>query len=87
MTTLSKHAALSTLGLPEGDHLLRLHVEQDVISFEVQMPLSDAAEVTPAAKVPERQSSGFLKKWGGSLRKIEKSGDAWLAHINEKHLK
>lgn len=31
--------------------------------------------------------SGFLKRWGGSLKKIEDAADPWLTHINRKHLR
>jgi hypothetical protein len=39
-------------------------------------------------RVGERKSrpSGFLQRWGGSLKKIEDADDPWLTHINRKHL-
>ena len=38
--------------------------------------------------IPEpREPTGFVRKWGGSAKKIADEGDAWLARINEKHLR
>lgn len=34
-----------------------------------------------------RQPTGFLKKWGGTIRKIDDPTDARLTHTNEKHLR
>ncbi len=80
MTTLSKNATLSTLGLPPGDHVLRFHVELDVISFEM--------EASPRIKSEaKRRPTGFLQKWGGRAVKQVDGTDAWLSHINDKHLK
>ena len=77
MNTVAKSAPLGTLGLPVGDHLVRFHVEADVISFEI-------ADSEPTMKKPP---TGFVRRWGGSVRKIEDAGDAWLTHINDKHLR
>jgi hypothetical protein len=86
MNTLTKSAPLGTLGLSSGDHWVKFHVEGDSISFEVaaSMPEKDAglgeAPVT-------RKPTGFVQKWGGSVTKIEGADDAWLSHINDKHLR
>jgi hypothetical protein len=80
MNTYPKSAALGTLGLPSGDHWVRVHVEDDAISFEV------------AASLPQQggkpgKPTGFVQLWGGSAKKLEDAGDEWLAHINSKHLR
>ena len=79
MNTVNKKASLETLGLPSGDHWVRFHVEGDSISFEVTPP----APPPPA----EHKPTGFVRKWGATARKVEDAGDAWLTHINEKHLR
>lgn len=79
MNTFPKSAPLGTLGLPCGDHWVRMHVEEDAISFEV------AASLPQQASKPGKPT-GFVQRWGGSARKLDDAGDAWLAHINEKHL-
>ena len=80
MNTFPKSAALGTLGLPSGDHWVRVHVEDEAISFEVaaSLPLQARKPVAP---------TGFVERWGGSARKLDDAGDAWLAHINGKHLR
>jgi hypothetical protein len=35
MPTIAKTATLDALGLSAGDHVVRFHVEADVISFEI----------------------------------------------------
>ena len=84
MPTIAKTATLGALGLPAGDHLVRFHIEADVISFEIadSQPLAGAP-----ASTAHRQPTGFLKKWGSTARKIEDPADAWLTHINEKHVR
>lgn len=37
----------------------------------------------PKAEKP----TGFVQKWGGTAKKIEDKNDAWLAHINSKHMR
>jgi len=83
MPTLTKSATLDTLGLSVGDHLVRFHVEEQVISFEIAASVPPAVSPGAAGK---RQPTGFVQKWGGTARKIDDSEDAWLAHINDKHL-
>lgn len=78
MQTLAKSAPLGALGLPEGDHIVKMHVAGDAISFEVASSLPAPAPRTP---------TGFVQKWGGSARKVEDASDSWLSHINEKHLR
>jgi hypothetical protein len=80
MNTLTKSAPLGTLGLPAGDHWVKFHVEDDTISFEVtaSVPMAAATQMKP---------TGFVQKWGGSVTKIEDESDAWLSHINSKHLR
>ena len=34
-----------------------------------------------------RKPTGFVQKWGGSAKKVVDEKDAWLTHINEKHLR
>lgn len=84
MPTIAKTATLSALGLPAGDHLVRFHIEADVISFEVADSQPFAG---PPASTAHRQPTGFFKKWGNTARKIEDPADAWLTHINEKHVR
>ena len=82
MHTLIKSEPIGTLGLSSGDHLVRFHVEGDAISYEVTASVprkNDAAEA--------RKPTGFVQRWGGSVKKTEDKGDAWLTHINEKHLR
>lgn len=84
MSALTKSDTLDTLGLPQGDHWVRFHVENDLISFEVAGSSQDAKS-TPAK--PRRTPTGFVEKWGGSVRKLEDPNDTRLTHINEKHLR
>lgn len=84
MPTVTKSATLDTLGLPAGDHLVRFHVEAEMISFEVA---ASRLPVTSPQSAATRQPTGFVKKWGGTARKVEDSEDAWLTHINDKHLR
>lgn len=86
MNTLTKSASLGTLGLPSGDHWVRFHVEGDSISFEVAASVPQAADRSPTT-VPPRKPTGFVQKWGGSSKKIDDESDAWLSHINDKHLR
>jgi hypothetical protein len=81
MNTLSKTATLGTLGLPSGDHWVKFHVEGDSISFEVA-----ASVPAKSGSASLRKPTGLIEKWSGSARKIEDSSDAWLSHLNEKHL-
>jgi hypothetical protein len=82
VSVLTKKASLGTLGLPAGDHWVKFRVEGDLISFEL------ADTLPPSAPFPGgRNPTGFIKKWGGTAKKVEDSGDAWLSHINEKHLR
>lgn len=82
VNVLTKNASLGTLGLPAGDHWVKFHVEGDLISFEL------ADTPPPSPPFPGgRNPTGFIKKWGGTAKKVEDSGDAWLSHINEKHLR
>ena len=50
MNTLAKSDPLSRLGLPIGSHTIHVLVEEDVMRFEVQAPVSGASE--PAKKGP-----------------------------------
>ena len=86
MNTLTKSAPLGTLGLSSGDHWVRFHVEGDSISYEVtaSVPEQDSS-VSSATMV--RKPTGFVQKWGGSVKKTEDAADAWLNHINDKHLR
>jgi hypothetical protein len=82
VNVLTKNASLGTLGLPAGYHWVKFHVEGDFISFEL------AETPPPCAPFPGgRNPTGFIKKWGGTAKKVEDSGDVWLSHINEKHLR
>ena len=80
MPTLTKNAPLGTLGLPLGDHWVKFHVEDESISFEV------AASAAVTAAKP-KQPTGFVQKWGGTACKVVDESDAWLSHINAKHLR
>lgn len=82
MNTLTTSAPLGTLGLPSGDHWVRFHIEGDSISFEVASAVPQQTD-----EMPLRKPTGFVQRWGGSVKKAENTGDAWLTHINEKHLR
>ncbi len=84
MTALNKTATLGTLGLPEGDHWVKFHVEEDCISFEVAASLPKDA---PPVQAVGRKPTGFVEKWGGTVKKQEDGADEWLTHINAKHVK
>ena len=82
MHTLTKSEPISTMGLTSGDHVVRFHVNGDAISYEVTASVprkEDAAGI--------RKPTGFVQRWGGSAKKIEDKSDAWLTHINDKHLR
>lgn len=82
MKTLEASAPLERLGLPSGDHWVRFHVEDGLISFNVE------ASVPPTQPpLSVRKPTGFVQKWSGSAQKLEDSSDLWLSHINEKHLR
>ena len=83
MTTLTKSSPLGTLGLPAGDHLVRFHVEAEVISFEIAASTPLPHQQTELKKIP----TGFVNQWGSTVTKEEASDDAWLTHINDKHLR
>lgn len=83
MTTLTKSSPLGTLGLPAGDHLVRFHVEAEVISFEIAASTPLHQQQAVQKKVP----TGFVSQWGSTVTKEEASDDAWLTHINDKHLR
>lgn len=70
---------LGCLGLPTGDHWVRFHVEADSISYEV-------AVSTPSSTKKGRKPTGFVERWGGSVTRVDDANDAWLSHINDKHL-
>ena len=84
MRTIAHSEPLRALGLPAGDHLVRFHVEAEIISFEI----ADSLPAMPAPS-PARsgQPVGFVRKWGGTGAKCDDPADAWLTHINEKHLR
>lgn len=82
MNTLTKDDSIATLGLPEGDHWVKFHVEEDTISFEVA-----ASSPIPPSLTGKRPPTGFVGRWSGTARKVEDASDAWLSHINEKHLR
>ncbi len=79
---LTTSTPLGTLGLASGDHWVKFHVEGDAISFVVaaSVPASAAAALS-------KKPTGFVQKWGGSARRIDDPNDAWLTHINDKHLR
>ncbi len=83
MTTLTKSSPLGTLGLPVGDHLVRFHVEAEVISFEIAASTPLPQQQPDQKKIP----TGFVSLWGSKITKEEATDDAWLAHINDKHLR
>ena len=83
MTTLTKSSPLGTLGLPAGDHLVRFHVEAEVISFEI----TASTPLSPQPTDQEKTPTGFVSKWGGTVTKQETPDDGWLSHINDKHLR
>lgn len=82
MNTLTASTPLGTLGLSSGDHWVKFHVEGDAISFEVAASMPSQPE-TARPKKP----TGFVQKWGGTASRITTPDDAWLSHINDKHLR
>jgi hypothetical protein len=84
LNKLSKGASLGASDLPDGDHWVRFDVEEDSISYEVEASWPRSAVKTAEAV---KRPSDFVRKLGGSIRKEESAGDAWLLHINEKHLR
>jgi hypothetical protein len=66
-------------------------VENDTIKLPlgVHLPDGTAVIILPRETAGEsaRQPTGFVRKWGGSARKIEAPDDAWLSHLNDKHLR
>jgi hypothetical protein len=82
MNTLTTSTPLGTLGLSSGDHWVKFHVEGDAISFEVAASMPAQVPAT----LPKKPT-GFVQKWGGSARRITDPNDAWLTHINDKHLR
>lgn len=86
MNTVTKASPLGSLGLPTGDHWVRFHVEGESISFEVAQ--SSPVLASPGTeRTVVRKPTGFVKRWGGSFRKIDDPSDPWLTRINEKHLR
>jgi len=84
MNTLAKSASLGTLGLSAGDHWVKFHVEDDMISFEV----AASSPPTPAAAVNGGQA--FVEKWSGKgcvLTEVEMAGDERLASLTARHVR
>jgi hypothetical protein len=81
MPTIAKTATLDALGLSTGDHVVRFHVEADVISFEIAASRSPLEGSPPAGR---RKSTGFLRRWGSTALKLEGPSDPWLTHINDE---
>lgn len=86
MNTLAKNATLGTLGLPAGDHWVKFHVEDDLISFEVAASVPKSA----AAGMPMASAArSFVQKWSGKgklLSEAEMGDDARLAVLTAKHV-
>lgn len=85
MNTLAKSEPLDTLGLPPGDHLVRFHVEEDTISFELAATLTD-----PSNDESSNAALEFVRKWSGKgqvLADAETGRDARLAELTAKHLR
>ena len=61
---------------------MKFHVEGEIVSFEIAATVPQGvAQQTP------RKPTGFVQQWGGSAKKVDDASDAWLTHINEKHLR
>lgn len=82
MNTITASTPLGTLGLASGDHWVKFHVEGDAISFEVA-----ASMPAHVASALPKKPTGFVQQWSGSARRISDPNDAWLTHINDKHLR
>ncbi len=85
MNTLAKSAPLGTLGLPEGDHWVKFHVEDDTISYEVAVSLVKGEQTTSQADAAE----AFVQKWSGQGRlqsENEMTDDDRLAALTAKHV-
>jgi hypothetical protein len=85
VNAVPKSTSLSALELPNGDHWVHFHVEEDTISFEVASATGPSLD--RSAESGPIEPTGFVQRWGGSARKIEDSADPWLRHLNEKHLR
>lgn len=74
-----------TIELPDdlASRLEQVSVQRHVAPSQVVSECLTKALPPPGA----RQPTGFLRKWGGTVRKIEDASDARLTHINEKHLR
>lgn len=74
-----------TIQLPDelASRLERVSAERHVAPSQVvsECLVKGLPPLTP------RTASGFLKKWGGSIRKTDDPADARLTHINQKHLR
>lgn len=80
MTVVAKSSPIASLGLGPGVHLLKVVVAVDTVAYEV-------AEPPELPKRERRQPIGFVRKWGGTAPIVDASDDAWLSHINSKHLR
>lgn len=88
MNTVTKSTPIGSLGLGQGDHWVHFHVEKEDISFELCGSAPAVGQAQQAAPLkPARKPTGFVEKWGSSAVKLEDPKDAWLTHINEKHLR
>jgi len=77
MTTVTKSTPIGSLGLEPGEHVVRIHVGSDTVSFAVET----------ATRPAHRRPTGFIQRWSGTARKVEDPADEWLTHINDKHLR
>ena len=84
MRTIADSQPLRALGLPAGEHLVRFHVNAGEMLFEIAASLPAMSAPPP---VRSQQPVWFVKKWGGTGSKCEDPEDAWLTHLNEKHLR
>ncbi len=74
-----------TIELPDelASRLARVSAERHVAPSQV---VSEClAKALPS--LGKRQPTGFLRKWGGTIRKIDDASDVRLTHINAKHLR
>lgn len=66
MNKLPKGASLDTLELPDGDHWVGFHVEEDSISYEVEASRPRSAVKTAEAV---KRPVDFVRKWGARFEK------------------
>lgn len=90
MDSVTKDSPLASLGLPDGDHWVRFHVEQDVISFEVAASVPPAVSARCGSLLQPTPAQAFADKWRGQGQLLsigETAEDSRLAMLTGKHVR